>query len=146
MRILASSIILSVILFSSTGWASEAPVDCTKSRTELVKIPGGYQSVYRPGCAPVEPQVPFDEKQRHLTAAGGLGVHGANVDTRAASPVTPGLAGAAAKSACAENGSCYGDLSMRTGLPKTVHVNGHYRANGTYVQGHYRSNSRGRNR
>src|SRR5438132_1097156 len=26
--------------------------------------------------------------------------------------------------ACAENGSCYGDLSAATGRPKTVHVNG----------------------
>lgn len=40
---------------------------------------------------------------------------------------------------CAENGSCYGDISSRTGRAKTVHVNGYYRSNGTYVRGHYRS-------
>jgi hypothetical protein len=40
---------------------------------------------------------------------------------------------------CAENGSCYGDISERTGLPKTVPVHGYYRANGTYVRGYYRS-------
>jgi hypothetical protein len=42
-------------------------------------------------------------------------------------------------SPCAENGSCYGDVSSVTGLPKTTHVNGYYRKNGTYVRGHYRS-------
>lgn len=41
---------------------------------------------------------------------------------------------------CAENGSCYGDLSTYNGLPKTVHVEGYYRSDGTYVRGHYRSN------
>jgi hypothetical protein len=38
----------------------------------------------------------------------------------------------------AENGSCYGDLNAN-GVPKTVHVNGYYRTDGTYVRGHYRS-------
>ncbi|MDG4896480.1 hypothetical protein P9272_23210, partial [Mesorhizobium sp. WSM4976] len=40
---------------------------------------------------------------------------------------------------CAENGSCYGDLSNLTGRPKTVLVRGYFRKNGTYVRGHYRS-------
>ncbi|MFK4720533.1 hypothetical protein ABIE89_001633 [Bradyrhizobium niftali] len=40
---------------------------------------------------------------------------------------------------CAENGSCYGDVSALTGLPKTVAVRGYFRSNGTYVRGHYRS-------
>ena len=40
---------------------------------------------------------------------------------------------------CAENGSCYGDISALTGRPKTVAVSGYYRKNGTYVRGHYRS-------
>lgn len=40
---------------------------------------------------------------------------------------------------CAENGSCYGDISNLTGKPKTVAVRGYYRKNGTYVRGHYRS-------
>ncbi|MGA8222526.1 MAG: hypothetical protein WB780_12800 [Candidatus Acidiferrales bacterium] len=39
---------------------------------------------------------------------------------------------------CAENGSCYGDLNAN-GVPKTVHVNGYYRKDGTYVRGYYRS-------
>ena len=42
-------------------------------------------------------------------------------------------------SPCAENGSCYGDVSSVTGLPKTTHVDGYYRKNGTYVRGYYRS-------
>jgi hypothetical protein len=40
---------------------------------------------------------------------------------------------------CAENGSCYGDISTLTGRPKTVSVSGYYRTDGTYVRGHYRS-------
>lgn len=40
---------------------------------------------------------------------------------------------------CAENGSCYGDISEDTGRPKTINVNGYYRDDGNYVQGHYRS-------
>ena len=40
---------------------------------------------------------------------------------------------------CAENGSCYGDISDRTGLPKTIPVQGYYRTDGTYVRGYYRS-------
>jgi hypothetical protein len=40
---------------------------------------------------------------------------------------------------CAENGSCYGDISNITGLPKTVPVHGYFRSNGTYVRGYYRS-------
>lgn len=43
---------------------------------------------------------------------------------------------------CAENGSCYGDISPATGRPKTVQVQGYYRSDGTYVRGHYRSKPR----
>lgn len=42
-------------------------------------------------------------------------------------------------SVCAENGSCYGDISSYNGKPKTVSVKGYYRKDGTYVRGHYRS-------
>jgi hypothetical protein len=38
----------------------------------------------------------------------------------------------------AENGSYAGQLNAN-GVPKTVHVNGYYRKDGTYVRGHYRS-------
>jgi hypothetical protein len=44
--------------------------------------------------------------------------------------------------ACAENGSCSGDISATTGRPKTVQVRGYYRRDGTYVRGHYRSRPR----
>ena len=40
---------------------------------------------------------------------------------------------------CAENGSCYGDVSTETGRPRTVAVEGYTRRDGTYVRGHYRS-------
>lgn len=39
----------------------------------------------------------------------------------------------------AENGSYYGEVSTKTGRPKTVPVRGYYRKDGTYVRGHYRS-------
>lgn len=39
----------------------------------------------------------------------------------------------------AENGSYYGEVSEATGRPKTVHVQGYFRKDGTYVRGHYRS-------
>ncbi len=45
-------------------------------------------------------------------------------------------------SGCAENGSCYGDTSNINGTPKTNHVNGYFRSNGTYVRGYYRSSGR----
>lgn len=35
--------------------------------------------------------------------------------------------------------SGYGEISKLTGRPKTVHVNGYYRKDGTYVKPHYRS-------
>ncbi len=43
---------------------------------------------------------------------------------------------------CAENGSCYGDISAATGRAKTVSVSGYFRKDGTYVRGHYRSRPR----
>jgi hypothetical protein len=49
------------------------------------------------------------------------------------SPIGPG---------CAENGSCFGDISSINGMPKTTHVNGYFRRDGTYVRGHYRSSGR----
>jgi hypothetical protein len=51
----------------------------------------------------------------------------------AAAPSTPPASG------CAENGSCYGDISPATGRPKTVFVDGYIRKDGTYVRGHVRS-------
>jgi len=42
----------------------------------------------------------------------------------------------------AENGSYYGEISERTGRPKTVHISGYYRRDGTYVREHYRSSPR----
>jgi hypothetical protein len=33
----------------------------------------------------------------------------------------------------------YGDISSKTGRPKTKYVQGYYRKNGTYVEGYYRS-------
>ena len=43
---------------------------------------------------------------------------------------------------CAENSSCYGDISNINGMPTTNLVNGYFRRDGTYVRGHYRSSGR----
>ena len=40
---------------------------------------------------------------------------------------------------CAENGSCYGDISTETFRPKTVYVRSYVRRDGTYVRSHFRS-------
>jgi hypothetical protein len=45
----------------------------------------------------------------------------------------------AAAPACSETGSCYGDLSDISGLPKTTYVPGYFRSDGTYVGSFYRS-------
>ena len=47
----------------------------------------------------------------------------------------------ASSAACAENGTCYGDINQY-GVPKTIHVKGYYRKDGTYVRGHYRGKPR----
>lgn len=39
----------------------------------------------------------------------------------------------------AENGSYYGQISTKTGAPKTTYVHGYFRKNGTYVRSYYRS-------
>lgn len=43
------------------------------------------------------------------------------------------------KPICAENGTCYGDISDKTGRSKTTYVKGYTKKDGTYVRGHYRS-------
>jgi hypothetical protein len=62
-----------------------------------------------------------------------------SVASSTASKLAPSPATPAASPLCAENGSCYGDISDKTGLPKTVSVQGYYRKDGTYVRGYYRS-------
>lgn len=49
---------------------------------------------------------------------------------------------ASPRTGCAENGTCYGDISAATGRPRTVHVRGYTRRDGTYVRSHYRSRPR----
>jgi hypothetical protein len=66
---------------------------------------------------------------------------GSSASPQASSSVQPAASSSSTTSIslpCAENGSCYGDPNAN-GVPKTVHVNGYYRKDGTYVRGHYRS-------
>lgn len=60
-------------------------------------------------------------------------------DSSSVSPLARSAPAPSSLSACAENGSCYGDISPLTGNPKTIRVDGYYRSDGTYVRGHYRS-------
>ena len=53
-------------------------------------------------------------------------------------PATPPSPNPVAVPPVGENGSYYGELN-KNGVPKTVHVSGYYRRDGTYVRGHYRS-------
>jgi hypothetical protein len=65
----------------------------------------------------------------------------AQIEVAAHAPATttnPSAPTNAGSGLCAENGSCYGDLNANS-VPKTVHVNGYYRKDGTYVRGYYRS-------
>ncbi len=71
-----------------------------------------------------------------------LGVQGAKVSNQAESVNSAQQNSSSARLGCAENGSCYGDISAATGRPKTVTVEGYFRADGTYVRGHYRSKPR----
>ena len=40
---------------------------------------------------------------------------------------------------CSESGSCFGDISVAIGLPRTTFVHGYHRSNGTYVRSYFRS-------
>ena len=81
---------------------------------------GGKQPAYeRPYSASIKPHAP-------TTAL----VSGAAESAPLPAPSGP---------SCAENGSCYGDISSATMRPKTTHVSGYTRRDGTYVRGHYRS-------
>ena len=75
-----------------------------------------------------------DERQSAASSPSAL-----ESSTSTGSGSTPGGTSGSTDPACAENGSCYGDISERTGRPKTVQVQGYYRKDGTYVRGHYRS-------
>ncbi len=67
---------------------------------------------------------------------------GGEASPAAAAPFVQPPAGPVYAPSCAENGSCYGDISNVNGMPKTNHVNGYFRRDGTYVRGHYRSSGR----
>jgi len=95
------------------------------------------------------PAVETAEYQRNLSACtSGYGYcNHAKLNPSDAAEVTSGESsrvqtgqsrGITAVIGIAENGSYYGELNAN-GVPKTVHVNGYYRRDGTYVRGHYRS-------
>jgi hypothetical protein len=90
-------------------------------------------SAYRAGCRQ-ERLTPEDRERVAVNSPSSTEKSGGS----SPSSIAP-LARPLPAPACAENGSCYGDTSAATGNPKTVHVNGYYRRDGTYVRGHYRS-------
>lgn len=85
--------------------------------------------------APQTPATSFDPPVTGSTSANDAFFHSAQSlnNPTPASPIGP---------SCAENGSCFGDISNINGMPKTTHVNGYFRRDGTYVRGHYRSSGR----
>jgi hypothetical protein len=89
-------------------------------------------SVYRTGCR--QERLTSEDRER-------VAVNSPPSTEKSGGPSPSSIAPLAPVPApgCAENGSCYGDTSAATGNPKTVHVNGYYRRDGTYVRGHYRS-------
>ena len=102
-------------LSSAPGRSSSSP----HARTRDTYITGGQQASFETAkSASTKPKAP--------TALGPDAVE---------TVVLPVAAGPT----CAENGSCYGDISSATLRPKTTHVSGYTRRDGTYVRGHYRS-------
>ncbi len=111
--------------------------------------PQGCSRVSDAGCTIPTPRMPDQEVDGHLNNSKGaifvvpqssnsgdsrnsLSGQDDSKSTNVPSPVR----------SCAENGSCYGDISTVNGMPKTNHVNGYFRKDGTYVRGHYRSRGR----
>lgn len=111
--------------------------------------PDEYAEVdYEPGPAVQNPPIAAETEANDVAAIAALAAAPALV-SRALPPTTNYVAPAAATTAapvarigCAENGTCYGDLSTATGRPKTSYVSGYTRKDGTYVRGHYRSSRR----
>jgi hypothetical protein len=101
-----------------------SPASCTTNPsnaviyTSPVATPaiGSATSATPPSAAPLSNSEEVTRKEPHPLPPSGLG--------------------------CAENGSCYGDVSNINGMPKTEAINGYYRKDGTYVRGHYRSSGR----
>jgi len=78
-----------------------------------------------------------EQRVRRLMAIPGMSRAAAEATARLYPDLPPRRS--AVSRPCAENGSCYGDISAETRRPKTVRVRGYYRSDGTYVRGHYRS-------
>ena len=134
-----------VLLFSVAGFGQNSTSNAEKQRNLSVCLNGyGYcdHSLLGPDDAA---RVANAEKQRNLSVClNGYGycdhsllgpddaARVANAESRSVAPSSTGVPGVA------ENGSYYGQLNAK-GVPKTVHVDGYYRKDGTYVRGHYRS-------
>lgn len=102
--------------------------DASPDAAEAKRLRAGIIAAYkRRGLAAPKPKVRNDAVAAFT--ARGASAHSSGV-------ATPKVSG---YGACAENGSCYGDVSPITGRAKRIHVRGYYRGDGTYVRGHYRS-------
>jgi len=86
-----------------------------------------------PGHAPVRPREVDNDRANRYGAPPTRYYPPSNPTYTAPLPLYP------SGPQCAENGSCFGDTSSTTGRPKTTHVRGYTRKDGTYVRGHYRS-------
>lgn len=105
-----------------------APAPPTLAYAEPPSVPASLPDVPQMLSAPAAIAVP--------SAAPPLA---ASTSTTLAEALAPPPAPRPVAFPCAENGSCYGDISAATGRAKTVSVGGYHRRDGTYVRGHYRS-------
>jgi hypothetical protein len=89
-------------------------------------------------CVPVvlPEHASLDYTGHSWSCVSGYGQVGGSCVPESSPQVSGTTAGAPA---CSETGSCYGDISNITGLPKTTFVNGYFRSNGTYVGSYFRS-------
>lgn len=135
MNIFFSKFILLLAFFASSAWGQCAPtISCNGSVCKVVADPICAQNIIQSTTNSNLPNEvgQSNDSSNSIKSAEFVAPNASNQNPKPST--TPSyLPG------CAENGSCYGDISNITGKSKTTNVNGYYRRDGTYVRGHYRS-------
>ena len=120
---------------SQLGKTEMAEVNATRRRVNVTACGYGFSSCDESRLTASESTQVKAIRRRINTVIAGQGYRptAAVLPRPATSPAVP-----LATSGAAENGSYYGELN-KNGVPKTVHVDGYFKSNGTYVRGYYRS-------
>lgn len=126
-----------IISFALLTFAALAPVNAQEACTSsYICTTAGCNKVKQ--CLPasaggmvITPSTPGASYRAVPSDGAATNIASTTSSSPASKPISP--------YSCAENGSCYGDVSAATGRAKTVPVQGYYRQDGTYVRGHYRS-------